>query len=57
MRRLVPFEPMTRRRSAAGLKSTVMVPPDGSGMSSFAFCVALPDALSIVQIPPSEVTP
>jgi len=57
MRRFEPSEPMTRRRSATGLKSTVMVALPGSGMSSFDFCVALPDAVSMVQIVPSEDTP
>ena len=57
MRRLVPSAPITRSRSATGLKSTVIGAAEGSAMPSFDFCVAFPEAGSMVQITPSELTP
>ena len=55
-RRLVPSEPMMRRRSATGLKSTVAAVPAASIVSSFDLAVALPDIGSIVTTLPSEIT-
>ena len=57
MRRLVPSEPMTRSRSATGLKSTVAVTPGLSISVSLLFIVAWPDFTSMVTILPSPATP
>ena len=55
-RRLVPSLPMTRSRSATGLKSTVANVPGLSMVSSFDFMVALPVARSTVNTPPSAAS-
>ncbi len=57
MRRLMPPLVMTRKRSAAGLKSTETVTPVGSFSEIWLFFSHLPVAASIVTIPPSGVTP
>ena len=48
---------MTRKRSAAGLKSTETVTPVGSFSEIWLFSAHLPLAASIVTISPSVVTP
>src|SRR6516162_7593506 len=56
-RRLVPSEPITRSRSATGLKSTVAPTPGLSVSDILLFITAWPDLGSMVRIAPSPATP
>ena len=56
-RRFVPSDPMMRRRSATGLKSTVAEVPAARVVSSFDFAVAVPVWGSMVTTVPSAATP
>jgi hypothetical protein len=54
MRRLAPLAPITRRRSATGLKSTTARPPLSKGSDRRDTCVARPVAGSMVTIWPAS---
>jgi hypothetical protein len=57
MRRLMPVLEMTRRRSAAGLKSTEKLAPAGSFSDSSLFFSHLPVLASTVTMTPAAVRP
>ena len=56
-RRFVPFMPITRRRSATGLKSMVARPPLSKASPSLLTGMARPVMASIVTICPASVSP